>query len=278
MRKDTHPETDDSAFLSSNGIQEYQHIIGVCQWLVVAGRFDLNFAISSLSRYCSCPRIGHLELARKVFGYLKKYPKKGYVVNHESPIMDPEYENAKFENKDFGNQYSYFKEDIDPRFPPPFISELDITLFVDANHGHDTITRQSITRLLGMIGCTPVTWLAKRQGCVQTATYGAELTALKTAVEEAVTLRYHLRSMGVKVSKPTPIYVDNMGVVLNSTEPGSPLNKKSVALSYHFVREHHANNVVQIRKIHTSDNYADPFTKALTNDEFHGFFRNVLCN
>ena len=69
--------------------------------------------------------------------------------------------------------------------------------------------------------------------------------------------------MGVNVSKPTPIWVDNMSVVLNATNPGSSLNKKAIALSYHFVREHQAQSVISIRKIHTTDNYADPFTKAL---------------
>ena len=84
--------------------------------------------------------------------------------------------------------------------------------------------------------------------------------------------------MGIMVSRPTPIWVDNMGVVMNATNPGSPLNKKHIALSYHFVREHQANKVISIRKIDTSDNYADPFTKALTNDAFHSFFRNLLVN
>jgi hypothetical protein len=64
---------------------------------------------------------------------------------------------------------------------------------------------------------------------VQTSTYGAEFTALKDGVEEAVTLRYHLRSRGVKISKATPIWVDNMALVLVATKPGSALNKKSIA-------------------------------------------------
>ena len=84
--------------------------------------------------------------------------------------------------------------------------------------------------------------------------------------------------MGVKVSKATPIYVDNMGVVLNASNPGSTLNKKAIALAYHFVREHQANSIISIRKIDTKDNYADPFTKALVSDEHHGFFYEFMCN
>ena len=113
---------------------------------------------------------------------------------------------------------------------------------------------------------------------MQTSTFGAEFTALKKAVEEYVMLRYHLRSMGVKVTKPTYIYEDNMGVILNATNPGSTLNKKHVALAYHFVREHVANGVCEIRKVHTSDNFADLFTKALVSSEYHGFYHECMTN
>ena len=69
-----------------------------------------------------------------------------------------------------------------------------------------------------------------------------------------------------------------LGVVMNATNPGSPLNKKVIALAYHFVREHQANHVISVRKIHTTDNYSDPWTKAMNSNEFHGFYGNLLCN
>ena len=50
-----------------------------------------------------------------------------------------------------------------------------------------------------------------------------------------------------------------------------------VALAYHFVREHVANDVVEVKKINSKDDYADPFTKSLGSNEFHGFFYVSLC-
>ena len=84
--------------------------------------------------------------------------------------------------------------------------------------------------------------------------------------------------MGIMVSKSTPIFVDNMGVVLNATNPGSTLNKKSVALAYHYVREHVACGVIEIRKIDSEDNFADTFTKALASPQFHGFMHECMVN
>lgn len=279
MQPKTHPELDQSELLGISDIKRFQKIIGICQWLIVAGRLDICYAVSSLSRFCIGPRRGHLDAAVRVLGYLKKYPKRGYVVDPRPPQIDLEYQNIEVKC-DFGHQYSYFSEIMDPRFPAPLMKELDMNIFVDADHGHDKRTGLSITGFLTMIGRTPTSYGSHRQKCVQTSTFGAEFTALKRAVEEAVAVRYHLRSMGVAVTKPTSIWVDNMGVVLNATEPASALNKKHVALAYHFVREHQSgtNPVITIKKIDSEDNYADPFTKALPNDQFHGHMHQLLVN
>jgi hypothetical protein len=70
----------------------------------------------------------------------------------------------------------------------------------------------------------------------------------------------------------------NMSVVLNASNPGSTLNKKSVALWYQFVREHVANSVADIWKIDLAHNFADPFTRALNSTDHNDFFHEVMCN
>ena len=84
--------------------------------------------------------------------------------------------------------------------------------------------------------------------------------------------------MGVKVLKPSAIYVDNKGVFLNSLNPSSSLNKKFLALSYHFVQEHLANNVIKIVKIDSKDNYTGPFTKGMGGKNHSAFISNLMRN
>eukprot|EP00957_Ditylum_brightwellii_P028930 2185603-Ditylum_brightwellii.AAC.3 len=184
----------------------------------------------------AAPREGHLTLAKRLFGYLKKYPKRGYAINPNPLKIVGEYKRVKVKLNS-GTQYSYFREEINPRFPEPLFKEFDQNVFCDSDHGHDRKTGQLITGLFTFVGSTPVSLMSKQQVCVHTSTFGAEFTALlKKAVKEAVTLWYHLRSMGVRMSKPNPIYVNNMNVILNATDPDSTLNKKTVALLYHFFR------------------------------------------
>ena len=80
------------------------------------------------------------------------------------------------------------------------------------------------------------------------------------------------------ITKPTIIYEDNMSVVLSSSNPDSILQHKSIALSYHFVREHISGEVIEIRKVHTSQNIADTLTKGLDSSRFHNCTMLIMHN
>ena len=231
-----------------------------------------------MSRFAAAPREGHLILARKILGYLKKFPKKGIVINPNPPDLN-DYPNAPHEVfEDFSHQYKFFKEELDPYFPNPKVRELLITIFCDADHAHDLVTGRSVTGVLAFVGSTPVHWKSSRQTSVQTSTFGSELTAFKTAVEMAVTIRYHLRAMGVKITSPTRIYIDNRSVFLNTSNPASTLNKKTVSLAYHFTRQYRAAKVVDARLIKSEDNYADILTKALNTTLFRNLVNEFMIN
>ena len=191
-------------------------------------------------------------------------------------VEDPEQKKETFE--DFGHQYNYFEEEKDPQFPDEKVKELDINIFCDADHAHDLVTGRSVTGIIAFVGSTPVYWKSTRQTSVQTSTFGSEFTALKKAVEVAVSLRYYLRSMGVKISKPAKIYVDNKSVFLNAANPASSLNKKALALAYHFVREHVSGDVIEIQHIRSEDNYADCLTKPLNSTMLRNLLYEFMTN
>jgi hypothetical protein len=138
------PELDNSDLLDEAEHNEFQHIIGVGQWLIVAGRFDTTYAVALFSRFAAAPRKGHLILTRQIFRYLKKYPKRGYDINQEPLKVDMPYEKVGVK-LDFGIQYSYFHEELDPRFLEPLIDDLWTTIFCYVDHGHNKVTGKSTT-------------------------------------------------------------------------------------------------------------------------------------
>jgi Reverse transcriptase (RNA-dependent DNA polymerase) len=265
-----HPELDESELLDDSGHRKYQMLIGILNWIVTIGRFDVTFATMSLSRFTSCPRKGHLDRALKIFGYLKRKPNRRICVDSS----DPKYSGFESEfSKDYtqilADEYPDSSEEIDSRVPKPLIDEMKITAFVDSDHAHDKVTRRSVTGLIILVGRTPIFFSSKRQGAIETSTYGAEFCAMRTAVEELMSVRYMLRCLGVKVEHASYLFGDNLGVVQNATIKESLLKKKHVAISYHKVREAAASGIVHPTKIDGKFNFADVCTKAQTNAIFH---------
>jgi hypothetical protein len=84
---------------------------------------------------------------------------------------------------------------------------------------------------------TPVLWPSKPHGCIATLTYTAEFVAMRSAVEEAISIRYMLHCLGVPITNPTNLYGDNFGVIQSASIPEGELKKKHVAISYHYVRD-----------------------------------------
>ena len=238
------------------------------QWVVSLCQIDVCFAVSSLSRFCACPREGHLSRALRVWGYLKKYPSRSLKIDPTKlPITSL---------IDFTEQYSYAKEEIDSRFPPLLGKEMDVSIFFDSDHAHDKVTGRSISGVIVMVGSTPIIWRSKRQGAVQTSTYGAEFSAMRLATEEAITIRYMLRSLGIKVSCPADLAGDNAGVISNASTPDATLKKKHIALSYHTVRESVSAGIISPHQISSKNNIADLLTKSLDRNTFMEHTGKVL--
>ena len=274
-----HPELDASAILTGEDRQKYQMLIGILNWIVALGRLDIAFATSSLSRFVACPRKGHMDRALYVFGYLKKRPNRRYVIDSRDPriikngaerLVDEDLTEA------LKLQYPDSEEMLDPAAPEPLFDEIKITAFVDSDHAHDKLTHRSITGLIIFVGRAPVFYLAKRQGAIETSTYGAELMAMKRVVEETCAIRYMLRCLGVRVEKASQILGDNRSVILQSTMHSSLLKKKHVAIAYHLTREAAAAGTVHSLKTKSEWNFSDLLTKALARKPFSYLVDGIL--
>ena len=55
------PELDDTELLTGESILHYLTKIGQLQWLVTPGRFDIHAQVTTMSRFRSSPRKGHLD-------------------------------------------------------------------------------------------------------------------------------------------------------------------------------------------------------------------------
>ncbi len=126
---------------------------------------------------------------------------------------------------------------------------------------HDLLTGRSVTGVLHMMNKTPIDWYSKKQGTVETATYGSEFNAGRTCTEQIIDLRCTLRYLGVPVKGKSYMFGDNQSVIISSTSPDSRLQKRHVALSFHRIKEAIACGILVYFFVKGSCNPADILSK-----------------
>ena len=219
------------------------------------------------------PREGHFKAALRIMGYLKAFQKGTILLDNSYPDHSSYTTDVEQDWQEF---YPDAEEDIPHDMLKPKGKKARLTVFVDADHAHDQVTRRSVTGIVVMLNNTPIRWVSKRQKTVESSTYGSELVAARIATELILELRYTLRMLGVPLDGPALMLGDNMSVVLNTTVPSSVLKKKHLGIGYHRVREAIAAKVMRFAHIPSEDNLADIMTKPLPSATFYKLVKPVL--
>jgi hypothetical protein len=125
---------------------EYAAIVGSLLYLATKTRPDISHAVGVLSRFMSCPRMPHLQAAKRVLRYIAKNPGAGIFFRGRT-----------------------FKESRSPR--------LICTMYSDADFAGDPVMRKSTTGIVFMVNCAPILWKSKLQTIVAQSTCEAEFVA-----------------------------------------------------------------------------------------------------
>ena len=160
--------------------------------------------------------------------------------------------------------YPDAKPIVPHNMPEPRGNAVDITVFVDADHAGNRVTRRSHTGVIIFVNMAPIVWYSKRQNTVETSTFGSEYVALKIAIELIESLFFKLQMFGVPIEGEARVLCDNESVVNSSSYPDSSLKKKHCSVAYHKVREVVATGNVLIYYEKSDSNLADLLTKPLT--------------
>jgi hypothetical protein len=273
MSEGYHPEIDGTPLCIEEDSAKYRSVIGCCVWIIVLGRFDIAYATSAMSRLNMSPGEGHLKAVKMILAYIKTFPKGGVIVDTTYP------DHSIYPAEDHPNWRDFYPdagEEIPNDLPMSKGPKVRMTVYVDADHAHDLVTRRSITARIMMLNNTPVRWVSKHQKTVETSTYGSEFVAPRIATELILDVRFMLRSLGVDLDGPTLMLGDNMSVVLHTSVPSSVLKKKHKAIAYHRVRDAIAAKGMKFAYVKSKENVSDILTKPLSNERFHHLVKNWL--
>ena len=183
-----HPELDLSPLLDIKAIRLYQSLIGMLQWAVTLGRYDIQQAVMTMSRYRDMTRTEYFKKVKGMFSYLSNFQDTFIVFERD------QYDHSKHVYVDHEWKYVYgeVKEEVPKDCPEPRGYPVVTTSYCDDNLMHDMVTGRSVTGVLYFLNKTPIEWFSKRQNNVETAVYGSKFMVGRVAVEQIMEIRYML--------------------------------------------------------------------------------------
>lgn len=205
----------------------YASAIGSIMYAMICTRPDVSYALSMTSRYQSNPGEAQWTAAKNILKYLNR---------------------TKEYNLVYGGQ-----------------EELDMIGYTDASFQTDKDDFRSQSGYVFCLNGGAVSWKSSKQSTIADSTTEAEYIAASEAAKEGVWMRRFLEELGVvpSIARPIVLYCDNSGAIAQAKEPRDHPKSKHVLRKFHIIREIVERGDIEISKVATEDNVADPFTKPL---------------
>ena len=146
-----------------------------------------------------------MERLKRIYAYA--FRTKDYAVRFRTD--QPDY--SFLPDQDFDWTYSVYRavhKILPDDMPEPLGEAVVTTTTIDANLNHCLATGKSLTGCFHFVNQTPVDWYSKKQTNVETATYGSEFVAAKTATEQIMDIRQTLRYLGALISSKSYLFGD----------------------------------------------------------------------
>ncbi|KAK8600822.1 hypothetical protein V6N12_050670 [Hibiscus sabdariffa] len=147
--------------------------------------------------------------------------------------------------------------------------ELRIKGYTDASFQTDKDDSRSQSGFVFCLNGGAVSWKSSKQDTVADSTTEAEYIAASEAAKEAVWIKKFITELGVipSISDAVDLYCDNNGAIAQAKEPRSHQRSKHILRRFHLIREIIDRGDVEICKVNTDDNIADPLTKPLAQQK-----------
>ena len=201
---------------------------------------------------------GHMDRLKRIYSYA--ISTKDYSTRFRTE--QPDY--SFLPDQDFDWTYSVYGDvhkNLPDDMPDPLGDTVTTTTTMDANLNHCLATGTSLTGCFHFVNKTPVDWYSKKQATVETATYGSEFVAAKTATEQIMDIRQTLRYLGAPIGAKSFLFGDNRSVVTSATLTQFTLTKKHNILAFHRVREAIAAKLMAFYWIQSAYNLSDMLSK-----------------
>ena len=139
----------------------------------------------------------------------------------------------------------------------------------DSDHATDSTHRRSVTGIIHHLARGTVHYKTKYQDIVALSASEAEFIAAAEAGKQILYLRSVLEDIGLPQTEATTLYEDNMGALLMANAQKPTKRTKHMATRHFALQDWVNTDLIILKRINTSDNYADAMTKALPRILFY---------
>ena len=211
----------------------YRELVGSLNYLAVATRPDISFAVGHLASFFDCYREEHWSAAIRVLRYIKGTRDLSLILGG-SPLPS-------------------------------------LQGYSDSDYGNCTYTSRSVSGYCYSLGSGAISWSSQKQKHATDSTCYAEYVTLHHAGKETVFLRELLSGLGFPPSSSSPLHCDNDAARLLTSDHCNHANVKHIRVKYHMIRDLVDEQLANIVRVPSGSNIADAFTKPLTKPLFEQF-------
>ncbi|GKB60220.1 retrotransposon protein, putative, ty1-copia subclass [Tanacetum coccineum] len=156
-------------------------------------------------------------------------------------------------------------------------AELRVECYCDAGFETDRDDTKSQTGYVFILNGGAVDWKSSKQSTTAMSAIEAEYIAASEAAMEAVWIRKFISGLGIvpTINEPIKMFCDNSVALHFANKPRVQRGAIHYHRRYHYVRESIALGEIELLKVHTDDNLADPFTKALSKGKLTQHARSM---
>ncbi|KAM2515529.1 hypothetical protein ACFX1W_027763 [Malus domestica] len=155
---------------------------------------------------------------------------------------------------------------------PDIAYAVSITSRYQSNPGSEhwtavkTVLKSSNSGYVFTLNGGAVSWKSKKQSVIADSTTEAEYVAAAEAGKEAFWMMKFITELGVvpTITSPVTLYCDNNGAIAQAKEPRAHQKNKHIDRRFNIIRRYAAEGKINILKVASADNVADPLTKPMS--------------
>ncbi|GKB54521.1 zinc finger, CCHC-type containing protein [Tanacetum coccineum] len=158
--------------------------------------------------------------------------------------------------------------------------ELRVDYYCDVGFKIDRDDIKSQTGYVFILNGGAVDWKSSKQSTTVMSAIEVEYIAASEAAMEVVWIRKFILGLGIvpTINKPIKMLCDNSAALLITNELGVQRGARHYHRRYHYVQTCIELCEINLLKVHTDNNLADPFTKALPKGKLTKHARSMgLC-